>query len=425
MSCRDVRDWLHRGADALDEAQRLSLDDHLAACVRCRGDRARMRLLHGIGTSLQAPPLHAREYNRAIARALLEGGARTDTRVPPRRRALPFAVAAAAAAATAIAWIAVRGDEPQPAASSADRTTAPPPPPTEPSRGGDVAAPAAVVPAPSPVPAHEDRIESGALRDGAAAIASGAAVPANTLLGATAPARLRLGAALVVVAAGAELRWVPAERAILLERGTLDVETEPDGVARVVTARFEVEVGDASLTVEPAAVHVRRGAARIVDRATRAIVARLESGGSWTPPEPAAGRARPPAPRGASPVPAARWLAEARARFAARDHAAAERAAEAALASGPSRTEAAEARTLLADVAQASGDLEQAVTRYLAVATELADLPAAESALYAAARIELRRARRAAARALLTRYLDRYPSGRYAGDVRRHLTSTP
>ncbi|MCW5804162.1 MAG: hypothetical protein KIT31_17445 [Deltaproteobacteria bacterium] len=80
---------------------------------------------------------------------------------------------------------------------------------------------------------------------------------------------------------------------------------------------------------------------------------------------------------------------------------------------------------LLADIAQASGALDRAVAHYTAVFTELAGLPAAESALYAAARVELRRTRTAAARALLARYLDRHPAGRYADDVRRQLAALP
>ena len=85
----------------------------------------------------------------------------------------------------------------------------------------------------------------------------------------------------------------------------------------------------------------------------------------------------------------------------------------------------AEARIFLADVAQAAGALDRAVERYLAVATEFADLPAGESALYAVARIELRRSRTAAGRAVLVRYLARYPSGRYADDARRQLAGSP
>jgi TolA-binding protein len=115
----------------------------------------------------------------------------------------------------------------------------------------------------------------------------------------------------------------------------------------------------------------------------------------------------------------------ARTQFAARDYDAATRTTGAALALHPRRDDEAEARTFLGDIAQASGDLALATRRYTAVADGFAGAPSAESALYAAARVELRRGRAAAARALLTRYLDQHPAGRYADDVRRELGSTP
>jgi TolA-binding protein len=191
----------------------------------------------------------------------------------------------------------------------------------------------------------------------------------------------------------------------------------------VVTERFEVELDDAALTVDPSSVRVRRGAARIVDRAHRPL-AHVTSGGSWRPSD-AVRPARAAEPPTASGAPAIDRLGVARAQLAAQDYAGAERSANDLLAAAPGRGDEAEARILLAEVAQAQGALELAVTRYLAVATQLSDLPAAESALYAAARIELRRTRAAAARALLTRYLDRYPRGRYAVDARRELAALP
>jgi len=118
-------------------------------------------------------------------------------------------------------------------------------------------------------------------------------------------------------------------------------------------------------------------------------------------------------------------LEQARSQLAAGDATAAQRSAEAVLAFAPSESDEAEARMFLAEVAHASGALELAVERYLAVAARFGALPAGESALYAAARIELRRARVATARELLTRYLARYPAGRYANDARRELATLP
>jgi hypothetical protein len=116
-------------------------------------------------------------------------------------------------------------------------------------------------------------------------------------------------------------------------------------------------------------------------------------------------------------------VAEARAHFAARRDA--EQAALVLADKSPSRAEQAEAWMFLADLAQATGNLGTAVTRYETVAMKYADLPAAESALYAAARIEARRGRADAARALYDQYLQRYAKGRYADDVRDKRRQLP
>ncbi|HMG22758.1 MAG TPA: hypothetical protein VK607_15595, partial [Kofleriaceae bacterium] len=112
MRCRALRDVLHREVESLDEAARLQLDDHLAGCARCRGDRERLRLLRQVATSLPVPPAGSREYGRAIARALLDGraSAPAPVRAWPRRAAI--AAAAAAAAIAAVTLIARGGDPP-------------------------------------------------------------------------------------------------------------------------------------------------------------------------------------------------------------------------------------------------------------------------------------------------------------------------
>jgi tetratricopeptide (TPR) repeat protein len=108
----------------------------------------------------------------------------------------------------------------------------------------------------------------------------------------------------------------------------------------------------------------------------------------------------------------------ARASYAAGDHRSAERHANAALDASPTRGQEAEARTIFADCARAAGRLDDAVTRYEAIATKFADLPAGETALFAAARLEASRGRADAARVLVARYLTRYPAGRFVEDAR-------
>lgn len=145
MSCRSVRDWLHRDSSELDEAQRLLLDDHLAGCDRCHGDRARLRQVRSIGASLDTG-LEQRDYNRAIARALLEGAPRREP--APARRRWVFALAGLALAGAASAAVAIRASR---SGSTEDvvtpRPVAPPPAPPRPARPqpvGEAREPAAI-----------------------------------------------------------------------------------------------------------------------------------------------------------------------------------------------------------------------------------------------------------------------------------------
>ena len=371
MSCRATREWLHRDAASLDEAQRLHLDDHLASCADCRGDRERLRLVREVGTSLPIPPAGARDYSRAIARALvaarpearavtIEGAPRRES--APRRLWLLPIFAAAVAAAVLVMLTRDHG--------RLER------------RVVHVERPGPVVPTP-PAPV-EDVVADG------------------VLIG---PAKVELPSLRVALAEHTQVRWTSNDRLIVIEQGKVEIDASGEP-ARVITQRFEVELTDTDASIDKSGVRVRRGTARVVDR-SRKLLAQLEAGSDWQPAEPA-GKPR------TKPV----ELAQARTQLADGQHAEAERTAEAVLARPLSRAEEAEARMFLADLAQATGNLGVAVSRYDTVATKFADLPAAESALYAAARIEARRGRADAARTLFDRYLQAYPNGRYADDVR-------
>lgn len=442
MSCRSVTDLLHREVDALDETERLMLEDHLAICERCRGDRARLQLLRRAAAELTVPPAGSRVYSRAIARALLDGRASEAAPSTSRRRiaaaaafavvavlvivaiarraerspgemptaALPAATAPSAGDAESSPATAATGAEPSAASTAPPETTAAAG--TQPERapsGPPTPAPASGGPAPAAI------VEDGALIAPSTGVVRRAPIPPDTLLRAPRPVRLRVGSYRVVVAASSEFQWSATDRALRLFRGSLDVDGTGTaaGRPRVVTERFEVELDDAALTVDPTAVRVRRGGARVVDRAHR-VLAHVEAGRTWS--------SAPPAAPATATASAADLLAQARAGLAAHDHAAAaETASRALAAAASSRSDRAEARMLIADVAQASGALDRAVAQYLEVAAEFDELPVAESALYAAARIELHRSRTAAARAVLERYLARFPTGRYADDARREL----
>ena len=370
MSCRATREWLHRDAASLDEAQRLHLDDHLASCAECRGDRERLRLVREVGTSLPVPPAGARDYSRAIARALVaarpEARAVTIEGAPhrepaPRRFWLLPVLAAAVAAAALLVVLSRDHGRLEGRVVHVDRS-------------------APVVPAP-PV---ADVVADGVL---------------------TGPAKVELPSLRVALAEQTQVRWTSNDRLIVIEQGKIEIDAS-GAPARVITQRFEVELTDTDASIDKSGVRVRRGTARVVDR-SRKLLAQLEAGSDWQPAEPTGKPRTKPAN-----------IAQARTQLEAGQHADAERTAEAVLARPLSHAEEAEARMFLADLAQATGNLAVAVSRYETVATKFADLPAAESALYAAARIEARRGRVDAARALFDRYLQTYPNGRYAGDVR-------
>jgi outer membrane protein assembly factor BamD (BamD/ComL family) len=63
------------------------------------------------------------------------------------------------------------------------------------------------------------------------------------------------------------------------------------------------------------------------------------------------------------------------------------------------------------------GDLAAAAAIYRTVAQQYKELPAAENALFAAARIENTRGDRTTAIALLERYVRDYPNGRFRKEV--------
>ena len=92
-----------------------------------------------------------------------------------------------------------------------------------------------------------------------------------------------------------------------------------------------------------------------------------------------------------------------------------------ALTRSPTRSDRAEAKSLQAEYALIQGDLATAAATYRTVATRYKGLPAAENALFAAARIESTRGNKAGAIELLERYLREFPNGRFRKEVVRRL----
>ena len=405
IGCRRVRAFLHRDAAALSDAERLVLEEHLQACDGCRRDRARLQMVRQAGAALPARSIGSRGHQRALSRALLEGSRPAAARPRSRLRyALAGSVAVAAVgAALAFAGLAATGDGTS--AGGGAPVAADPAGPT----GAPPAAPS--VPAVPPAPPAAS-IEAGAVSRDGVPLDVGAEVPADTALHAARGARIVLPAASVAVVAAGELRWSASEHAVYLDGGTIDVEVDPRQRApvRVVTERFVIEVTGTLFRASPRGVAVQRGSVRVTSRDGLVLAASVRAGETWEVAEPSL----------AAPA-AAGWLARARAAFGAGRFAEAERHADAALDASPSRLQAAEARAVLAECAQALGRLDDAVARYRAIAARFADLPDAEHALFAAARLEASRGRAGSARGLLRHYLDRYPTGRYVDDARRRL----
>jgi hypothetical protein len=363
---------LHLDAATLSDADRLRLEQHLPHCRTCREDRASFALLREAGATLPHESIGPRGHARAIARALLEGSAASPTPAPNRLRWSFVAIgAAAAAAAVVIAVATLRREEPV-AAIDAPALPAPP----------DQLAPAPEPPQPVVVElrgAERREVELDGVR-----------------------ARLDEGSV---------ARWDATAATLEIDDGVIDLS-----VSRAVTLRtreFVVQIAAADLRVTPTEIEISRGTVLLTPSGGEAV--QLEAGDRWPH------RAEPTAKR---EQPTARaLLAKARTAFAAGAHADAERYADAALDADPSRAETAEARTVLAECAQALGRTDDAIARYRAIADRFADLPAGETALFTAARLEARRGRDAEARDLFGLYLERYPAGRLADDARRRLES--
>ena len=248
-------------------------------------------------------------------------------------------------------------------------------------------------------------VEGTLVQDDKTILRVGAEVPADRELHAPGRAKLAMYSWSIVVAADSDVRRASIDHALLLDSGRVDVDGEG---MRIVTPRFAVDV-TGTATVSPRRVSVQHGSARIVGLDGKPLT-RLEAGGSWM---------LPVSHPVADAFSASKLIERARTAFTAGQYASAKRDAEAALNASPSRTQTAEARTILAECAQATGALDDALNRYQDIATRFADLPAGETALFAAARLEAGRGHAAAARTLSEQYLARYSSGRFADDARR------
>ncbi len=395
--------------NALSEAERLDLEQHLGQCEDCAREEAELRaLIAGAGVA-EMPTLSPRARERAIAGALLRAGAENQgnsrgVRFGARRLWVP-SVAFAAAAAVALGYLAM-GPESNTRVSST------------------------VVPADDDVQRPSDRVLSGRLASTAGALERDSAIAPNTVLTADGEAEVALAHARVVLADESQVAWDPTTSTVSLSAGELRAAVDPTQHRgfRVMTADFVVEVVGTEFAVTQRKVIVDHGVVRIEARDGVPLVERLEAGQTWSlddavavAPAPPAHDAGAPEPTASADVPTAELLSLARSQLAARNADGARRTIRFALRSKPSAAERAEAQTLLAECHLVDGDTSAAVQQYLRVAKRYRRLAAGETALFAAARLEANAGHESRARTLLQRYLSRYPTGRFRAEAEQRL----
>jgi hypothetical protein len=380
IGCGRAGAFLAARAAGLSASERGTLHAHLQICGDCR---EQARLLDEIVLAASAMPSRtpaARE--RTIERALRQGLAQAPELPPPfwKSRSVLALGGVVLGGALAVAILIMNGSERPPGPSA-------------------VAQPS-VLPQVLP-PAAEPRD-----------------LPAGVEV-ALAHARVR-------AVRPTSISWNEKAATVKLDSGAIELDVDPtlERGFRVVTDTFVVEVLGTRFLVDASHVEVSRGTVRVLALDGRVLVARLQMGQTWPPleaapatsepaPEPRAGRSRP--------TDAAEQLARARRDLANGQVARAEKEASSILAGARDRRQEAEARTLLAECAQSRGKIDRAVAAYAAVAERFGELPAGETALFAAGRTLADAGRRTPAAHWLHRYLDRYPSGRFTVEAKERL----
>jgi len=379
IGCGRTRALLLARAAGLSANERDALDAHLQTCSGCR-EQARLldEIVLAVGVMPSRTPA-AREHT--LERALRRGLAQVPE--PPSfwksRSALALGgVALVGALAAAVIFVTVSGRE---------HTVQPP-----------------LVEQPSVTPLATEPRDLPAGVEVAVARARGRAVRR------------------------ASISWNDKAATVKLDSGAIELDVDPalQRGFRVITDTFVVEVLGTRFTVDAAHVEVSRGTVRVLAPDGRVLVARLQMGQTWSSLQAAPAVSEPAAEperrtHAAQPADVAEQLARARRDLANGQVARAEREASSILAGTRERRQEAEARTLLAECAQSRGQIDQAIAAYAVVAERFGDLPAGETALFAAGRTLADAGRRASATHWLHRYLDRYPSGRFTVEAKERL----
>lgn len=375
LACLRGGTLLAARAAGLNGEQRRALDEHLRQCPGCREEA---RLLDQIAADLTSVPgLGPAARERTLERALRQGRAQDGAR-PRAAWKMKVALAGGAMAVAGAVTVLLAG-------------------------GGRHATPAPLASKPNAMP--------------------------STTSAPSAPQTLAVGGEVVLAHArvhairAVSLAWEEKTATVRLGAGAIEIDVDPARRRwfRVATDSFVVEVLGTHFIVDSGHVEVTRGAVRILSPDGSVIVARLQAGQTWSLPEPAPAPAPEPRAPSLQPFAAAQQLARARRDLAEGHVARAEREASSVLARSTDRREEAEARTLLAECARSTGHTDQAIATYAAIAKRFGDLPAGETALFAAGRTLADSGHRAPAAQWLHRYLDRYPKGRFTFEAKARL----
>jgi hypothetical protein len=257
----------------------------------------------------------------------------------------------------------------------------------------------------------------------------GAKIADGSTLRSAGGATLALAQATVELRPGTAAQWNSQQHSLRLQSGSVVADVDPAAHQpfSVETERFSVLVLGTRFEVSAEAVSVTRGRVRVLSpqgqqlallgAGQRFVVGRSQQAATNAVRETEPGVVTPSHSRGDRGA----LLGEARAQLAAKQVGRARRALDAAFAQGLTRNERAEAMSLRAECAVVEGNKQAAVSAYLQVAHDFAQLPAGETALFAAARLEAEGKHGAAAARWLARYLARYPAGRFVKEAQARL----